>query len=190
MIGIRAKATVATIAAMLVALVAGGMVLRAFWTIRKPLDETLPLSVKRLALDSRLEALSGQIRLYDEVLTQSARNYAFTQDKKWRERYLTSEPLLDSDIKEAETRGDKEDAALFAEVDAANQALVLMEHNSIAAVDEGRPADARAILESGEYWRQKALYPPPPICSKPPTCTRKCTRRCGSSATTLPSPGA
>ena len=40
------------------------------------------------------------MRYYEEVLTQSARNYAFTQDKKWEQRYITIEPESDKIIKE------------------------------------------------------------------------------------------
>ena len=50
--------------------------------IAHPLRKDIPESVKAIAHTSRLDGLAQFIRYYDEVLTQSARNYAFTKDKK------------------------------------------------------------------------------------------------------------
>ncbi len=155
---IGVKVTAVVVAAVSVALLAGVMVLQSFRTIRTPLDQALPQAVARVARDSELDALSEQIRLYDEILTQSARNYAFTQDVKWKSRYLDAEPVLDRHIKDAEARGGSEDSAFFHKIDEANRVLVLMEYRAIEAVDDGRPSDAQTILESDEYWHHKALY--------------------------------
>ena len=54
--------------------------------IAKPLDKDLPDSIGTITRASYLDSLAQFIRYYDEVLTQSARNYAFTREKKCRTR--------------------------------------------------------------------------------------------------------
>jgi len=91
-------------------------------------------------------------------LTQSARNYAFTGDKKWEERYREVEPKLDTDIKHAIEKGDEKDKEFFKSVDNANIALVEMEYQAIELVNDGKMTGAVRILESKEYWGQKTIY--------------------------------
>jgi hypothetical protein len=50
--------------------------------ISRPIQKDIPESIKEVGQTSYLDRLAALIRYYDEVLTQSARNYAFTQDKK------------------------------------------------------------------------------------------------------------
>ncbi len=105
-----------------------------------------------------LNLLSQHIKYYDEVLTQSARNYAFTRDAKWKNRYEAIEPRLDETIKEAVDKGNHKDKQSFSQVDEANSALVNMEHQAMRLVDAGQSAQAIALLGSGSYWNQKKLY--------------------------------
>ena len=126
--------------------------------ISKPLNEGIPAGVKEVADTSHLNSLAQVIRYYDEVLTQSARNYAFTQDKKWEKRYRDVEPELDRVIKEAIERGDEKDKEFFSSIDKANIALVEMEYQSIQFVDDGQSEKAIEILESDKYWDEKRIY--------------------------------
>ena len=126
--------------------------------IAKPLSKDIPESIKALTDTSHLDSLAQFIRYYDEILTQSARNYTFTQDKKWEKRYRDVEPKLDKIIKEAIEIGDEEDKSFFSSVDKANLALVEMEYKSIEFVDNRQAEQAVKILESNEYWSQKKIY--------------------------------
>jgi len=123
-----------------------------------PLENDIPESIDKLATQSHLDGLAQFIRYYDEVLTQSARNYAFTQDKKWESRYTTTEPELDKIIQQAITKGDDVEKNFFSKVNDANIVLVEMEYNAINLVNEGNPDEAIEILESHEYWEQKRIY--------------------------------
>jgi len=137
----------------------GGMF--AIYTLEQihiPFDSEIPEDMKDISEASHLDGLAQFIRYYDEVLTQSARNYAFTQDKKWEERYRDVEPDLDEIIKEAIRLGDQNDKEFFSSVDQANLALVSMEYKSIELVNEGKADQAILILESDEYWIQKNVY--------------------------------
>ncbi|VVB97633.1 Methanogenesis regulatory histidine kinase FilI [uncultured archaeon] len=126
--------------------------------IAEPLNNEIPRSIKDVSETSYIDSLSQFIRYYDEVLTQSARNYAFTQDKKWKERYLENEPKLDKIIKEAIRLGGETDKEFFSSIDEANIALVKMEYRSMEYVDNGQKEEAIKLLESEEYWRQKEIY--------------------------------
>lgn len=98
------------------------------------------------------------MQFYDELLTQSARNYAFTEDVKWKERYQAAEPELDAIIKKSIELGSANDQAFFVSVDKANLALIEMEHRALELVDQGNSDDAVNILESEQYWDLKQIY--------------------------------
>ena len=129
-----------------------------FAQVTKELREELPESIEELSLNSRLDNLAKLIKYYDEVLTQSARNYAFTGDVWWKQRYHSVEPELDKAIKEAITNGDEIDVNIFNTIDRANLALVEMEIDSIKHVDVGNYEEAKSILEDNFYWQQKRIY--------------------------------
>lgn len=106
---------------------------------------------------STLSSTAQLIRYYDEILTQSARNYAFTGDTKWRQRYNDFVTKLDEQIKYAENN-DPQFRGFFSEVDTANQKLVTMEENSASLVKQEKNADALQILDSTDYATQKQIY--------------------------------
>lgn len=107
----------------------------------------------------RLEHLRGTIIHLDEVLTMSARMAATTGDRQWEARYRQFEPALDKAIKEMMRLIAGTPAASNAAVtDAANQQLVAMEHDALALAAAGRLEQARAIIFSDDYEKQKARY--------------------------------
>lgn len=122
-----------------------------------PLND-LQNSNKEIQKTAELNELATRIQYYDEMLTQSARNYAFTEDVKWKERYSIDEPELDKIIKRSNEIGDKDDREFFTNIDSANLALVEMEYRSIELVDQGKSTDAIKILESEQYWDLKKIY--------------------------------
>jgi len=152
------KLTLSFLAVAILVGVVGYISLFQLYTIAKPLNKDIPETIESINEASHLDGLAHFIRYYDEVLTQSARNYAFTQDKKWEQRYRGVEPKLDKIIKEAIERGDTKDKDFFSSVDKANLALVEMEYKSIELVNNGQEEDAVKILESSEYWNQKEIH--------------------------------
>lgn len=126
--------------------------------IAEPVNQELPESVDNMIASAHLDSLAQFIRYYDEVLTQSARNYAFTGEKKWEYRYNEIVPELDDAIAEAIELGDDLDKDFFSSVNEANIALVEMEDRAFELVNEGNAAAAIQILESDEYWNQKGFY--------------------------------
>ncbi|MCH7758732.1 MAG: HAMP domain-containing histidine kinase [Thaumarchaeota archaeon] len=123
-----------------------------------PISNQIPKSIEDLAEKSSKDGYAQLIRYYDEILTQSARNYAFTQDKKWEERYREAEPKLIEVIDKAIDAGDDLEKDFFSQVDEANIALVEMEYAALDLVNAGKASEAIDILESQEYWDYKNFY--------------------------------
>lgn len=126
--------------------------------IRNLINSQIPTIISSIENSSKLDSRAQLIRYYDEVLTQSARNYAFTADNDWKVRYEETAPLLDGTIAQAITEGDDEDKELFSKVDHANKILVDLEQKAIADVEIGRKEQAVEILNSSEYWQYKIEY--------------------------------
>lgn len=122
------------------------------------IEAELVTSLQEMKKASHLDNLTIHIKYYDEVLTQSARNYAFTADEKWLDTYYASEPGLNALILEAITLGGKDDKVFFQSLSDANTRLTQLEHESIRLVMDGRQSDAIAVLESPEYWKHKQVY--------------------------------
>ncbi|HET8719373.1 MAG TPA: ATP-binding protein [Candidatus Nitrosotenuis sp.] len=97
------------------------------------------------------------MRYYDEVLTNSARNYVFTGDKKWELRYNAIEPLSDQLLKDAVKKSDGDTRKFFETMDAANEALVRIEKEAISLVRQGKKDAALKLLDGHEYAREKMI---------------------------------
>jgi len=145
------------VSAFLLAL-AGFFIVYQLSRVSAPLEMSIPRNIESLNDAIYLDNLAQSIKYYDEVLTQSARNYAFTADKQWENRYRSVEPELDRIINEAVSKGDNTEKVFFSTVEKANLELVQLEYESIDFVNEGRSAEAVQILESKEYWDNKAIY--------------------------------
>lgn len=98
------------------------------------------------------------IKYYDEVLTQSARNYAYTGNEKWEVRYFDTEPLLSAELKNSLELGNNIEKTFFSAVNDANNNLVKLELEAIASVKSGNMEKAISILESQEYSNNKEIY--------------------------------
>jgi signal transduction histidine kinase len=107
---------------------------------------------------SYLNNLIVNIMYCDEVLTNSARNYAFTGDTKWRELYFETELDLETKITDAINFEHGSERVFFEKIRDTNKNLVLLEHKSIQLVMEGRQNDAIEVLESEQYWKLKNDY--------------------------------
>ncbi len=144
---------------LLVTLLVNGYVfLNQIDKVSQPTITDIPKNLQILADKTRLEDLADSIRYYDEVLTQAARNFAFTGNKKWEKIYRDTEPKLDAVIKEAKQKGNDKEKNFFDSIESANATLVEMEYKSIDLVNAGQDKEAVEILESGRYWEQKTIY--------------------------------
>jgi len=135
-----------------------GFTLWQFVVLGNFVHDNVSVNADILSNNALLSEYAGSIRYYDEVLTQSARNYAFTGDQKWKTRYLKTAPELDTIIKDAIANGSEKERAFFDSIDSANLALVCLEMRSMGFVDAGDRTGAVSVLESKEYSDLKMVY--------------------------------
>ncbi|MDO8206815.1 MAG: ATP-binding protein [Gallionella sp.] len=113
------------------------------------------LSDKRAALVEDV----GNIMLFDEVLTMSARMAAVTGDFSYEKRYDQFDPKLTREIDEVRAILPQENIVPFiSETDDANNALVKLERQAFALTHQGLRQEATALLSSDEYLRLKKIY--------------------------------
>lgn len=103
----------------------------------------------------RTTELRGKLRHLDEVLTMSARMAATTPDQQWEARYRQFEPQLTDAMAELLKVGP---STLLLKANAANKRLVAMENQAFELTRTNHAEEARTILFSEEYQRQKKIY--------------------------------
>ena len=106
MISIRLKIALGFLVLLIPLVIIGYLFISGFTKVTNPLKYEIPERIKELRLKSELDSTALFIRYYDEVLTQSARNYAFTGDESWKTRYDSNVPKLDEMIKNCKTAPD------------------------------------------------------------------------------------
>ena len=155
---IRSKFIVVLALILLANIGIGYFVMNANGRINASLRTEPDSIISTITKTAELDGLSHDIRYLDEVLTQSARNYAFTGDVKWKKRYNEQSSVLDATIKEAALKGDANDKAIYSSIDLANVSLVAMEAQAFILADKGNYLAAQNILDSNEYLDQKLVY--------------------------------
>ena len=106
-----------------------------------------------------MEELRGQILLFDEILTMSARMSAATADPQWEARYRRFDPQLSQALEEAARLAPEWGSGqAAAETNATNTQLVAMENRAFELVHQGQRAGALQLLASEEYASQKKVY--------------------------------
>ncbi|ABW26143.1 methyl-accepting chemotaxis protein [Acaryochloris marina] len=138
----------ATIATSLIVTAGCGV---SIWNSSRNLEQIVERELK-------LQKNTGEIALYDEVLTMSARMAASTGDLKWLQRYERYVPLLDKAI--AQTLGNvpEEIRIEASKTDKANKRLIELEEQAFGLVKANKAEEAQTILEGDEYGLLKAQY--------------------------------
>jgi len=93
----------------------------------------------------------------DEVLAQSARNYAFTSDNKWVKRYVKMEKKLDKLLRNEIKKADPINKDFFPTIYSSNQKLVEMEYHAIDLVHELKSKKAIEFLDGKTYAQQRTI---------------------------------
>ncbi len=111
------------------------------------------------ASENQLDDYIGQVKLFDEALTMSARVAAATGDLSYKERYDKFDGELDALItKTASALGLPGVRRFVEQTDEANRKLVEMERRAFVLAAEGRRAEATALLVGDEYSKWKRIY--------------------------------
>ncbi|OLQ74305.1 hypothetical protein BIT28_08990 [Photobacterium proteolyticum] len=115
---------------------------------------------ERNTLDKHLLAVkqaTQDIIYFDEVLTMSARMYAFTQNADWEKRYLLTAENLDNTLEVVQSLEPKVKDAIQA-TSITNDQLIAIEMNAIELVKSQRFTDAQSLLLNDKYFELKAEY--------------------------------
>lgn len=145
---------------LVIGILMGVMGISSIFHLQETFSHLILLSgnMENLHNSEKLLLHAKTIQYYDEVLTQSARNYAFTGDEKWKEKYFVTEPLLSEELSDALELGNNIEKAFFSSVNDANNRLVELELAAISSVENGDLEKALSLLESKEYWENKQIY--------------------------------
>ena len=109
--------------------------------------------------EAQLDEYVTQVKLFDEILTMSARMAAATGNASYEARYDKYDAELDALIKKtANALGLSEVKQFVEQTDEANKKLVQLERRAFALMHEGKGAEASALLVSDEYLRWKGAY--------------------------------
>lgn len=108
-----------------------------------------------------IEGLRGEIIYLNEGLSMSARLAVLTGNPEWAQRYGLLESRLEATITKAAIRTKAlfgTDTCTITKTGIANEYLIKMEHDAFSLLTQGKPEDARKILFSEEYTKQKDVY--------------------------------
>ena len=105
-----------------------------------------------------VENIEGNILLYDEILTMSARMYTSTANSMWEERYNQTVPLLDSALANAQAIAPQAFASAIEKTDKANQALIEKEIKAFELAKEGNTELAYSTVMDVSYQEYKKTY--------------------------------
>jgi methyl-accepting chemotaxis protein len=110
------------------------------------------------AADSAASKHQGDIALFDEILTSSARLAAATGESRYVDRYNANVDPITNSIGALGALAPKSYSdKLSASTGSANDALVKMESQALELAGQGKLADATAILDSDDYKTQKDI---------------------------------
>lgn len=142
--------TVALAALVLLVVASGGIL---WWSATEGLEGV----DHTRQVDARVARAAQDIRYLDELLTHSAARYAATGDPRWRERYDAGVVRLDAAIALSRELSGPGATRPLDDVDVANQRLIALETRVFELGEQGRLAEAQAVL-TGEYEIEKARY--------------------------------
>lgn len=134
------------------------LVFQEFNKLHTPLAEGIPQALKEIEQTSSLDSLIQKMLYYDQILTDSVRNYVRTGNRKWKYRYQDSEPQLDKTLKEAVAITEGDEKTIFEELQKAKTLYDDSEFQAIEAMDEGGLSRAQELLNGVVYWQLKERF--------------------------------
>ena len=155
---IQTKIIVGFLFVSLLAALVGYWGLRQLEKVAQPLEDVMS-STENFHHLSEINHLTHYIQYLGEVLTQSARNYTFTHEKKWEQRYYAYRAEMDRAFRLSTYKSDDDDnSRFFDRIESAKMALMYMESTAIDYVNQDRAKAAVKLLESETYWTQQRLF--------------------------------
>ncbi|KPA17189.1 multi-sensor hybrid histidine kinase [Candidatus Magnetomorum sp. HK-1] len=126
--------------------------------IARPLEKEIPLSIEQLYKSTETDRLANDIRYYGELQTQSTRNYVFTHDIKWKQRYYAFSPHLERSINQAISKNSHEIKSIFKQILDATIEIGIMEKAAINDVNNKKYNKANEFINNKSYWDEKRNF--------------------------------
>jgi len=99
-----------------------------------------------------------KIILLDEITTNSLRNYAYTTDNSWKERFIENRQILDHMFEMTISTTNSYEVDIIAEKNMINSDLSRVEYGIIGLVDSKQVDSALIILDNGNYVELKQRF--------------------------------
>ncbi len=123
--------------------------------LQEPLINDIPKGLHEIEQTSKLDNLISDIRYFNQVLTESSKNYVNSQKDGWRKLYFRFLPQMKSAVHETVNQGDSSDREIFVRIKEASVTVEEVEKKAILATDRGQWDRAKHLLENENYWQSK-----------------------------------
>jgi two-component system sensor histidine kinase/response regulator len=125
--------------------------LRQLEGIASLLSNEVTSSIDQYQRDSSIDVMTERIQYVQEVLDHSVREYAFTQEKRWQQRYFAFLYEMKPSIKSLINSSEAEDKPLFRQAQDARKTLAKIELLAIQHIKEGNTVRAIGVLQASDY---------------------------------------
>ncbi|MDE1797832.1 MAG: PAS domain-containing protein [Candidatus Micrarchaeota archaeon] len=119
--------------------------------ISRPLGTEVPQSIEQLARTSHVDGLAQLLQYYDEATVQSLRNYAYTSDRLWLDRYWAARAQMEFTLSQLVNESAPADRGYFQQMANAEGGRAALETQAAKEVEGGQSGAAQAILDGSEY---------------------------------------
>ncbi|MFH1761625.1 MAG: PAS domain S-box protein [bacterium] len=123
-----------------------------------PLSSEIPLKIDALSHNYSMDRSAVFLHYYDEILEQSTRNYVFTQNMQWKQRYYAYKYELEYIRDQILETGAEAAGNIFLKAAAVSKNIVAIQDSAINMVDKGKVIKAVKLIESNEYISQRHHY--------------------------------
>jgi len=120
-------------------------------TVSSLLNREVVSGIEEYQSSASIDEQARQVRYVQEVMVQSVRNYAFTGEKKWEQRYYAFRPEMAELTASLIENVDLPSHGLFQKIDHARQNLLKIESRALLQINENRRAEAATLLKAPEY---------------------------------------
>lgn len=115
-------------------------------------------TAQELVTLSQLDRAVLSLQFSEEVVAQSVRTYAASQEAVVRSRYELMHPQLVRAIEELRAASQGNESSALSEVVRSSERLAVISTGAMALVNEGRTADAAAALDGSQYTNEKIIF--------------------------------
>ncbi len=120
-------------------------------SVSKLLNNEVATSIEQFHHNSEANELVDHIKYVEEILVQSARNFAFTRNKEWEQRYFAFLPDINASIQSLIDKSKAAETEMLYPIQSARASLAKSEIMAIKLVNQGDIEGAVATLEALPY---------------------------------------